>query len=118
MAQPTDKTREGRPLPPGKMLAAVRRMILRTYWATAKRSYQHGNYADYGSPDWCALPIDDPRKMAGLVAFAELWRRYGDEIADNLNQALTQPATLTERATTAALDQAYRSLQKQRKEAA
>lgn len=58
--------------------------------------------------------------MAGLVAFAQMWLRYGDEIATNLNQALAQPP-LYQRATTEACEKAFRDLaaqQQRRKEAA
>lgn len=95
--------------------------IIADYWAAAKKHYQRGDYADYGSDDWKALPLDDPRKMAGLVAFAQLWLRYGDEIADDLNRQLAHPEPLWMRATTEACDQAYRSLvaqQQHRREAA
>lgn len=96
--------------------------IIADYWAAAKSRYQRGDYADYGSDDWKALPLDDPRKMAGLVAFAQLWLRYGDEIADNLNQALTYPEPLWQRATTEACNTAWQQLiakqQRIRKEAA
>ncbi|NED31965.1 hypothetical protein [Streptomyces sp. SID8499] len=100
------------------MLGTIQRLILRTYWAAAKRSYQNGQYADYGSPDWCALPLEDPRKMAGMVAFAELWRRYGDEIAEDLNRQLAHPEPLWQRATPEAFAKVARQFQQQRREAA
>lgn len=81
--------------------------ILRDYWQAAKARYQRGDYVDYGSPDWCALPLEDPRKMAGLVAFAELWRKYNPEIADDLNRQLNYPEPLWMRPTLAERDQAY-----------
>lgn len=97
--------------------------IVRDYWATAKRHYQRGDYVDYGSPDWCALPIEDPRKMAGLVAFAELWRRYNPEIAADFNRQLRTPEPLWQRPTLAELNQAHddmlaRARRSTRKEAA
>ncbi|MFJ6846406.1 hypothetical protein ACIQRE_27505 [Streptomyces griseoluteus] len=96
--------------------------VIADYWADAKRRYQRGDYVDYGSDDWKALPIEDPRKMAGLVAFAQMWLRYGDEIAADLNRQLTTPEPLWQRATTEACDTAWRQLlakqQRTRKEAA
>lgn len=96
--------------------------IIADYWAAAKARYKRGDYPDYGSPDWCALPLEDPRKMAGLVAFAQMWLKFGDEIADDLNRQLTHPEPLWQRATTEACDKAFRDLlaqqQRQRKEAA
>ncbi|MGY0067184.1 hypothetical protein ACWZEH_10200 [Streptomyces sp. QTS137] len=81
--------------------------ILRDYWAAAKARYQRGDYVDYGSADWCALPLEDPRKMAGLVAFAQMWLKYGDEIASDLNRQLATPEALWMRPTLAERDQAY-----------
>ncbi|MEW2253722.1 hypothetical protein [Streptomyces sp. NPDC047869] len=96
--------------------------IIADYWADAKRRYLRGDYVDYGSDDWKALPLEDPRKMAGLVAFAQMWLHYGDEIADNLNRALAQPEPLWQRATTEACEKAWQQLlakqQRIRKEAA
>lgn len=96
---------------------------IRDYWAAAKRRYMRGDFPDYGSPDWCALPIEDPRKMAGLVAFAQLWLKYGDEIADDLNRQLRAPEPLWQRPTLAELNQAHadiiaRNRHSSRKEAA
>ncbi|MEV7653205.1 hypothetical protein AB0O39_03425 [Streptomyces anulatus] len=94
--------------------------IIRDYWAAAKARYMNGDYWDYGSPEWRALPPEDPRKMAGLVDFAQMWMRYGDDIARNLNQALNQPP-LYQRATTEACEKAFQQLaaqQQRRKEAA
>lgn len=97
--------------------------IIRDYWQAAKARYLRGDYVDYGSPDWCALDIEDPRKMAGLVAFAELWRRYNPEIAADLNRQLRTPEPLWQRPTIAELDQVHndmlaRNRRSSRKEAA
>lgn len=95
---------------------------VRDYWAAAKRRYKRGDYADYGSPDWCALPIEDPRKLAGIVAFAEMWRKYGNEIADDLNRQLAAPRELVRYATRESCETAWQQLlakqQRIRKEAA
>lgn len=92
--------------------------IIADYWHAAKKRYQRGDFPDYGSPDWCALPLDDPRKQAGLVAFAQMWLRYGDEIAADLNQTLRAPHELVHRATTEACEAAFRSLTNQRRKEA
>lgn len=95
---------------------------LRDYWAAAKRRYKRGDYTDYGSPDWCALPIEDPRKLAGIVAFAEMWRKYGNEIADDFNRQLAAPRELVHYATRESCETAWQQLlakqQRIRKEAA
>lgn len=96
---------------------------IRDYWQAAKARYQRGDYVDYGSDDWKALPLEDPRKMAGLVAFAQLWLKYGDEIAADLNRQLRAPEPLWARPTLAELNQAHadmlaRARRSNRKEAA
>ncbi|XIG77432.1 hypothetical protein C1N81_32025 [Streptomyces sp. SGAir0957] len=80
---------------------------IRDYWTAAKKRYKTGDFPDYGTPDWCALELEDPRKMAGLVAFAQMWRKYGDEIAADLNRRLQTPHDLWSRPTLADLDQAH-----------
>lgn len=97
--------------------------VVRDYWQTAKRLYQHGDYPDYASDDWCALPIEDPRKLAGLVAHAENWRKYHLDIADELNDALKPHPPIWQRPTLAELNQAHddmlaRNRRSTRKEAA
>lgn len=96
--------------------------VVRDYWHAAKARYMRGDFPDYGSPDWCALDLDDPRKQAGLVAFAQMWLKYGDEIAADLNRQLRAPEPLWQRATTEACDIAARQIrarnERSRKEAA
>ncbi|AWT42813.1 hypothetical protein DMT42_11085 [Streptomyces actuosus] len=96
--------------------------VIADYWQAAKARYRRGDYPDYGSDDWKALPLHDPRKMAGLVAFAQMWLRYGDEIADDLNRQLRTPRELVHRATTEACAKAWTGLlaqqERRRKEAA
>lgn len=81
--------------------------VIADYWQAAKARYQRGDYVDYGSDDWKALDLEDPRKMAGLVAFAQLWLKYGDEIAADLNRQLRAPEPLWQRPTLAELNQAH-----------
>ncbi|MFE5629928.1 hypothetical protein [Streptomyces sp. NPDC056543] len=59
-----------------------------TYWAAAKQHYLDGDFPDYASPAWRALDVADPRKLAGALLFAEMWRKFGNEIAEDLNNAL------------------------------
>ncbi|MFD5790720.1 hypothetical protein ACFWH1_29390 [Streptomyces sp. NPDC127037] len=94
--------------------------ILRDYWAAAKDRYTDYDYPRYGTPEWRELPAEDPRKMAGLVAFAEMWRKYGDDITTTLNQAMAPPP-LWQRATEEACAKAFKDIlaqQRHRKEAA
>ena len=62
--------------------------ILDAYWAEAKRHYLAADFPAYASPAWRDLDRDDPRKFAGLMHFAEMWRLYGLEIADEMTALL------------------------------
>lgn len=48
-------------------------------WANAKTAWTARDFPKYGSRDWIALDPDDPRRLAGALEAAELWRKYGDE---------------------------------------
>lgn len=95
--------------------------ICRDYWSAAKRRYLHGDHPDYATPDWRALAPEDPRKLAGALAFAEMWRKFGDEIADDLNRRLATPHELVHYATRESCEAAWQQLlakQQRRREAA
>lgn len=83
---------------------------VRDYWTAAKARYKRGDFPDYGTPAWCDLPIEDPRKMAGLVAFAQMWRKYGDEIATDLNRQLAYHEPVWNYPTLAERDQAHQDM--------
>jgi hypothetical protein len=48
-------------------------------WANAKAAWSARDFPKYGSRDWIALTPDDPRRLAGALEAAEMWRKYGDE---------------------------------------
>ncbi|GAA2441531.1 hypothetical protein [Streptomyces glaucus] len=48
-------------------------------WATAKTLFFARDFPKYASPEWRALHPDDPRRLAGALEAAEMWRKYGDE---------------------------------------
>lgn len=48
-------------------------------WANAKIAWSAHDFPKYGSPAWIALTPDDPRRLAGALEAAEMWRKYGDE---------------------------------------
>lgn len=48
-------------------------------WANAKIAWSLRDFPKYGSREWIALPPDDPRRLAGALEAAEMWRKYGDE---------------------------------------
>ncbi|MEU9581072.1 hypothetical protein [Streptomyces chilikensis] len=50
-------------------------------WAEARVSYFAQDFPKYASPAWKALHPDDPRRLAGALEAAEMWRKYGDEEA-------------------------------------
>ncbi|MFC8201308.1 hypothetical protein ACFUTV_38815 [Streptomyces sp. NPDC057298] len=48
-------------------------------WANAKIAWSARDFPKYGSVEWIALTPDDPRRLAGALEAAEMWRKYGDE---------------------------------------
>jgi hypothetical protein len=60
---------------------AVDTDALTELWANAKTAWIQRDFPKYGSPAWCALGPDDPRRLAGALEAAEMWRKYGDEEA-------------------------------------
>ncbi|WP_330347506.1 hypothetical protein [Streptomyces sp. NBC_00582] len=48
-------------------------------WANAKAAWTIRDFPKYGSREWIALTPDDPRRLAGALEAAELWRKFGDE---------------------------------------
>lgn len=74
-------------------------------WANAKAAWTARDFPKYGSQAWIALGPDDPRRLAGALEAAEMWRKYGDEeelIAWLKN--LGRRPNLTEHRTRAQLD--------------
>jgi hypothetical protein len=58
--------------------------IHRRYWAQQLLDAGSG-WPVYGSPEWCALQVDDPRRVAACVAAAE---HYTRDFYDNLEERL------------------------------
>lgn len=48
-------------------------------WANAKIAWAARDFPKYGSREWIALEPGDPRRLAGALEAAEMWRKYGDE---------------------------------------
>lgn len=48
-------------------------------WANAKAAWSARDFPKYGSQAWIALDPGDPRRLAGALEAAEMWRKYGDE---------------------------------------
>jgi hypothetical protein len=40
----------------------------------------------YGSPEWCALPLDHPNRVAAVVVAAEAWAWDWENLEDNLRR--------------------------------
>ncbi|GHF81904.1 hypothetical protein [Streptomyces thermodiastaticus] len=66
------------PQPEGTSEAATAD-VLTELWANAKAAWCARDFPKYGSRAWIALPPDDPRRLAGALEAAEMWRKYGDE---------------------------------------
>lgn len=64
--------------------------IHRRYWAQQLLDAGSG-WPVYGSAEWCALQIDDPRRVAACVAAAEHYTRdYYDNLEDRLRTEIEQ----------------------------
>lgn len=75
-------------------------------WADARISFFAKDFPKYASAEWRTLPPDDPRRIAGALEAAELWRRYGDEqeLCDWLRRLSTSPEALARGRALAELD--------------
>lgn len=62
----------------------------RRYWA--QQLLDAGtDWPVYGSPEWCALQIDDPRRVAACVAAAEIYTRdWYDNLEERLRTEIEQ----------------------------
>ena len=64
--------------------------IHRRYWAQQLLDAGKG-WPVYGSPEWCALQVDDPRRVAACVAAAEHYTRdYYDNLEERLRTEIEQ----------------------------
>lgn len=64
--------------------------IHRRYWAQQLLDAGRG-WPVYGSAEWCALQIDDPRRVAACVAAAEHYTRdYYDNLEERLRLEVEQ----------------------------
>lgn len=77
-------------------------------WANAKIAWSARDFPKYGSAAWIALTPDDPRRLAGALEAAEMWRKYGDEEAllAWFREASRARPSIADRRTRAELDQA------------
>lgn len=77
-------------------------------WANAKTAWAARDFPKYGSRAWIALHPDDPRRLAGALEAAEMWRKYGDEEAllAWFREASRSRLSLAQRKTRAELDAA------------
>jgi pimeloyl-ACP methyl ester carboxylesterase len=44
----------------------------------------------YGSPEWCALPLDHPNRVAAVVVAAEAWAWDWENLEDNLRREVEE----------------------------
>jgi len=62
----------------------------RRYWAQQFLDKGKG-WPVYGSPEWCALQVDDPRRVAACVAAAEIYTRdFYDNLEERLREEIEQ----------------------------
>lgn len=79
-------------------------------WAAARMAYFAGDFPQYASPEWRALPADDPRRFAAALEAAEKWRKFGDEQAllQWFREAHQARPSIADRRTCAEVDAAAR----------
>ncbi len=92
---------------PGVHARAVRRAGVvtagarehRRGWALPliRRGRDVGDVPSYGSPEWCRLPHNDPRRIAAVVIAAECWAVDGDDLEARLRRELADAAAAEER---------------------
>lgn len=77
-------------------------------WANAKIAWAERDFPKYGSREWIALAPDNPRRLAGALEAAEMWRKYGDEEAliQWLREASHARPSVADRRTREELDEA------------
>ncbi len=71
--------------------ASTSRIQPATHLIAARRRWAYGVIRKatspspvYGSAEWNALPLDDPRRVAACVRSAECWAQAGDDLCDSL----------------------------------
>jgi hypothetical protein len=77
-------------------------------WANAKIAWSSREFPKYGSREWADLTPEDPRRLAGALEAAEMWRKYGDEesLLAWFREAFQARPSIAERRTRAELDAA------------
>lgn len=88
-----EKSRPGEKATSSKMSSAdstKSSVTHRRYWA--QQLLDAGkSWPLYGSPEWCALPLEDPRRVAACVAAAEIYTRdWYDNLEERLNLEIDQ----------------------------
>ena len=68
--------------------AADRPSTGRRYWARTLIDRSPKPIPTYGSTDWLQLPLDDPRRIAGVVIAAESWAAGADTLEDDLRREI------------------------------
>lgn len=80
------------------------------WWADAKIRFLAREFPKYGTQAWKDLEPDDPRRLAAALDFAEMWRKYGDDIAADLDDANRARPPISSGRSLAELDQAWRDI--------
>ncbi|MFF7577531.1 hypothetical protein ACFZBE_21515 [Streptomyces sp. NPDC008061] len=75
-------------------------------WAEAKSLFYAKDFPAYASEEWRELHPDDPRRLAGALDAAEMWRKYGDDVTQWLRDAFAPRPPLSSGRSQAELDQA------------
>lgn len=60
--------------------------IHRKSWSRALIDKATRPISSYGSPEWCALPLDHPNRIAAVVLAAESWAWDWESLEENLRR--------------------------------
>jgi hypothetical protein len=101
VTHPNEKGRPGEKAAHSKSLAgddSNPSRLHRRYWAQQLLD-AGGGWPIYGSPEWCALQVDDPRRVAACVAAAEIYTRdWYDNLEERLRGEVDEARTAHKRA--------------------
>ncbi|MGY1579759.1 hypothetical protein [Streptomyces sp. MN13] len=84
--------------------------MLTELWANAKIAWLERDFPKYGSREWIALDPGDPRRLAGALEAAEMWRKWGDEeeLCEWLKRLASRPDAVLRARAIAELDELAR----------
>ncbi|WP_174566069.1 hypothetical protein [Streptomyces niveus] len=78
------------------------------WWTDAKARFLDREFPRYGTQAWKDLEPEDPKRLAAALDYAEMWRKYGADIAADLDDAIRARPPISSGVPLAVLDAAAR----------